>query len=152
MLEATLEIKALHHQDVNSKRIFVEYPFILCYYKNMNSKLVKKILSTISILVVTSSVTYFALIKIYRNNAYPSIKEATVKITNDGVLNIKFKLNENKLKHDKIYCAETNNIETTDKWILAENGECNINVDENKSYTIYLKKSKRKIRNFSLII
>ena len=139
MLEATLEIKALHHQDVNSKRIFVEYPFILCYYKNMNSKLVKKILSTISILVVTSSVTYFALIKIYRNNAYPSIKEATVKITNDGVLNIKFKLNENKLKHDKIYCAETNNIETTDKWILAENGECNINVDENKSIRETLK-------------
>ena len=27
MLEATLD--AMHHQDVNSKRIFVEYPFIL---------------------------------------------------------------------------------------------------------------------------
>lgn len=149
MLEATLEIKALHHQDVNSKRIFVEYPFILCYYKNMNSKLVKKILSTISILAVTSSVTYFALIKIYRNNAYPSIKEATVKITNDGVLNIKFKLNENKLKHDKIYCAETNNIETTNKWILAENGECNIKVYENKSYTIYLKNENNKVYKVS---
>ena len=32
MLEATLEVKAMHHQDVNSKRIFIEYPFILCYY------------------------------------------------------------------------------------------------------------------------
>lgn len=29
MLEATLDVKAMHHQDVNSKRIFVEYPFIL---------------------------------------------------------------------------------------------------------------------------
>ena len=61
------------------------------------------------------------------------------------LLGLKFKHNENKLKHDKIYCAETNNIETTEKWILAENGECNINVDENKSYTIYLKNENGKL-------
>lgn len=111
----------------------------------MNSKLVKNILSTILILAVASSVTYFILIKIYRTHTYPSIKEVSARITNDGILNIKFKLNEKKLKHDKIYCTETNDISSNDRWILSENGECNIKVDENKSYTIYLKNENNEI-------
>lgn len=111
----------------------------------MNSKLIKKMICIIAILSVTASVTCFALVKIHRSYAYPSIKEATAVITNDNIINIKFELDENKLKHDKIYCSETDDTSSSDKWILSKNGECNIKINENKSYTIYLKNENNEI-------
>lgn len=116
----------------------------------MSSKLIKKLIGTISILAVTSSVTCFALVKIYRTFTYPSIKDATAQITNDGILNVKFTVNENKLKHDKIYCMETTDETTSnDNWILSKNGECNIEINENKSYIVYLKNENNDIYKVS---
>lgn len=112
----------------------------------MSRKLVKKIVGIISILAVTSSVTCFALVKIYREHTYPSIKDAKAQITNDGILNIKFTVNEKKLKHNKIYCMQTTEENSSsDDWVLSKDGECNIKVYENKSYNVYLKNENNEI-------